>query len=141
MRIVKMNIFQKLPTFSVALLAFWVFGLSGILDKYMFKPTGWNWHFPSGVYNPSWQYIVIFIGVILLVVEVFKSASQNSNATQTVENLLSLVTFLGFLMTFLFQTWALNSVFAMYTVFSFVDIILGYGIGLNLAKQTIYNNR
>lgn len=125
-----MNSILSIPTFLPALIFFWIAGILNWTKDYLFKPVSWSIHLPSGDFNPSWSYIILFMGFVLLMIEILKSAYINRFTF--IENVLSWLTFLGFLFTFMFQSWACNSIGFFFTVLSFADVALAYGIGLFL---------
>jgi hypothetical protein len=130
-----MNFIKTVPVFLFALVIFWILGYSGMLADFLFQKTTFSLMLPSGKYQPSYAYIVLMIGIILFCVEILKSSFVTN--VNLVENALSVLTFIGYMLTFIFMPWACNSVFFIFTIFCLFDVIMAYGLSINVARRTI----
>jgi hypothetical protein len=124
-----------IPMYGIAYVLFILANLFG-LTAYLFKDFPFEWLLPSGkIHNPTWSYIILFIGILFLFVEIIKALKTNNQAI--IDHILSALVFILFLTTYLIEPWAGNSVFLIFTFFSLVDILLGFAISISSARRDI----
>lgn len=128
-----MNFIKEVPLFGVSLLLFWVSSWFGI-NRYLFTNAPISVSFTSGVYTPTWSYLVMMVGMLFLFIEVMKASMPNSSKN---EHMLSVITLIAYIFCIISMSWALNSVVIFFAVGSLLDVLLSYGIGVAVSKKDI----
>lgn len=124
-----------IPMFGVSYILFILANMFG-LTGYLFTDFPYQWTLPSGkVHNPTWSYVILFIGILKLFVEIMKALKTNNQAI--IDHILSALVFILFLITYLIAPWAGNSVFLTFTFFALVDVLLGFAISISSARRDI----
>ena len=89
-------------------------------------PSGQNW-------IPTRGHFLIFVGVLILYVELFKSTQTGQ--TSIVDHTLSTFVFIAYFSAFLSQGWANNDVFLIIMAMSLLDVIAGFTITIATARR------
>lgn len=78
---------------------------------------------------------LIFAGIFLLCVEVFKAT--RSNAASILDHTLSLLVFVAFLVEFLLTPQAGNSVFFTLLLMTMIDVVAGFSVTIVAARRDV----
>jgi hypothetical protein len=89
-------------------------------------PSGQSW-------NPTVGQVIILIGVLILAVELFKSAQDTRGSV--VDHMLSILVFIFYFAFFLSKPWARNDVFVLMGAMSFLDVVTGFTITIAIARR------
>jgi len=89
-------------------------------------PSKHNW-------IPTRGHFLIFVGVIILYIELFKSTQTGQ--TSIVDHTLSTFVFIAYFAAFLSRGWANNDVFVIIMAMSLLDVIAGFTITIATARR------
>ncbi len=89
-------------------------------------PSGKNW-------DPTVGQVIILIGVLILAVELFKSAQDTRGSV--VDHMLSILVFIFYFAFFLSKPWAKSDVFVLIGAMSFLDVVTGFTITIAIARR------
>jgi len=127
-----MFVIRSIPLFAILWLAYnalTLFSDTGSIEMVTFSIT-----LPSEV---IWEItrgdILVFIGIIFLYVEIFKAT--RTTAGSILDHTLSMVVFVGMLLQFILSAKAGNSVFAVLTLMSLVDVVAGFTVTIVSARR------
>lgn len=122
-----------IPLFGIAYLVFIISSLFGF-SNLIFHQDFFNVLLPSGqLHNITYSTVAIFVGIVLLFVEVIKSTKTSVQAV--IDHTLSTLVLILYIVTYLTVPWAGNSVFLTFTLFSLLDVILGFIISISSARR------
>jgi len=89
---------------------------------------------PSGVaITLNWGHLIVFAGLMLLFLEVLKSARANSTAI--IDHILSTVVFVAALIEFLVVREAGTPVFLTLVILCLIDVVAGYSVSIRHARR------
>ncbi len=132
------GVFRYIPFFAVMWVAINVLLFLDSSSATSFKLTNpiHTFALPSKVnWAPTYNDAIVFIGLFLLYIEIFKSTDVSD--TQIFEHVLSLFTFLAYLFEFLFVAQVGNSTFLILCGMSFLDVIAGLTISISAGRRDI----
>jgi hypothetical protein len=108
---------------------------------FLFGVTDWNVSWGSveiisgGVWHISWGDLLVALAIILLFIEITKSARLGSRGL--VEHMLSMMLFIGMIVEFLMVQRAATSPFFLLMVTQFVDVLGGFTVAVRTAQRDI----
>ena len=126
-----MFLIRSFPLFAVLWIAycFFAFIMTGDVDTNLLSID-----LPSEVlWNISIGDVFIFLGVIFLYIEIFKST--RTTAGSILDHTLSMVVFVGMLIQFILSAKSGNSVFAALTLMALVDVVAGFTVTIISARR------
>lgn len=129
---------RSLPLLSVLWTAYnglVLVGQPALLDQrllYLPLPSKTVWPITPGD-------LLIFSGVLLLYVEIFK-ATRSSTAS-ILDHTLSILVFVAFLVEFLIAPQAGNSIFFALTLMALLDVVAGFSVTIVAARRDVELNR
>ncbi|MFN3920268.1 MAG: hypothetical protein ACK4JF_08305 [Methylohalobius sp.] len=125
---------RSLPLLSVLWIAYNGLALVGqpaLLDQrllHLTLPSKTVWPITPGD-------LLIFSGVLLLYVEIFKAT--RSTAASILDHSLSILVFVAFLVEFLIAPQAGNSVFFALTLMALLDVVAGFSVTIVAARRDV----
>ncbi len=125
---------RSLPLLSVLWIAYNGLALVGqpaLLDQRLLHftlPSKTVWPITPGD-------LLIFSGVLLLYVEIFKAT--RSTAASILDHTLSILVFVAFLVEFLIAPQAGNSVFFALTLMALLDVVAGFSVTIVAARRDV----
>jgi hypothetical protein len=111
------------------------------LFAFLFGVTDWNGpifsiHLISGgEWKIGWGDLLIALAILLLYVEIVKSARIGSRGIM--EHMLSMLLFIGMIVEFLMVDRAASSTFFLLMVAEFVDVVGGFTVSVRTAQRDI----
>jgi len=108
---------------------------------FIFGITDWNASWGSvqiisgGVWHISWGDGLVALAILLLFIEITKSARLGSRGL--VEHMLSMLLFIGMIVEFLLVERAATSPFFLLMVTAFVDVLGGFTVAIRTAQRDI----
>jgi hypothetical protein len=121
------------PLFFIVLVLYNLMASLGINFEFTAEPL-FNMALPSGAnWSPTWSGVFIMLGIITLYLELVKSTQTGTGTI--VENALSMVVFILFLLEFLLVKIAGTSTFLILTLMSLLDVVAGFSITVASARR------
>lgn len=125
--------FTYFPLFFIVLVLYNLMASLGIDFEFTAKPL-FNMGLPSGAnWSSTWSSVFIMLGIITLYLELVKSTQTGTGTI--VENALSMVVFILFLLEFLLVKIAGTSTFLILTLMSLLDVVAGFSITVASARR------
>lgn len=130
-----LRILHIVPLFGFLLLGYWVLAELGVFPVKL-NYVLFHFQLPSNVaWEPTWGDMLVLLGILTLYIELFK-ATRTSEAS-IIDHLLSTIVLIGYLVFWLTEPWAGNSVFLILTAMSFLDVIAGFTITISSARRDL----
>jgi hypothetical protein len=123
-----------IPLFSVLLIIYLILAASGV----NFGHAEGLFSMPllsDATFSPTAGDLVVIIGVITLYVEIFKSTRTSSAGV--IEHVLSMFTFIVYLVLFLAWGKAGTSTFLILGLMSLLDVVAGFTISIATARRDL----
>jgi hypothetical protein len=111
------------------------------LFAFLFGVTDWNAPIFSvqlisgGEWKIGWGDLLVALAILLLFVEIVKSARIGSSGI--IEHMLSMLLFIGMIVEFLMVERAASSTFFLLMVAEFVDVVGGFTVSVRTAQRDI----
>lgn len=132
-----MFVLNFFPLFGLVLASFWGLHQTGYFPEYL-NHVLFHAALPSGsVWKPTWGDVTVFIGLLTLYIEIFKSTRTSS--ISIIDHTLSTIVFVAFLVSWIVSPWTVgekgDSTFLLLTIMSFIDVIAGFTITIAAARR------
>lgn len=133
-----MRFLHLIPLFGFLLAIYWFLAMTMPAHQFpaLLNNVIMTIDLPSGTeWKPTWGDLAVLTGIIALYIELFK-ATRTSEAS-IIDHLLSTIVLIGYLVFWLTEEWAGNSVFLILTAMSFLDVIAGFTITISTARRDL----
>ncbi|MBM3296548.1 MAG: hypothetical protein FJY83_03005 [Candidatus Aminicenantes bacterium] len=135
-----MKILKLLPTFFfllVVLNILFIFGAAGgtELEGRLFSVAMVS----KDLWVFTWGHLFLVVGLVCLFIELLKAT--RTSVASIYDHIMSTLTFILFLLEFLFIKGAGSSVFLMLTLMSLFDVVAGFTITITAARRDIALDR